>query len=293
MPHADTEQWTTLQLLEWMTDCFKKNEIESPRLISEMLLTHLFGGPRIDLYANVNRIATNAERETLRSYVKRTLEHEPVQFIVGKTWFNGMEFLVDDSTLIPRTCTETIVEQALHFAKKTNSSPVRIADIGTGTGCIAITIAVHLKDVEMIATDISSQALSLAEKNAKRQGVQHQITFREGDGLGPITSLPPFDIICSNPPYIPDEEMNSLDPNVAMWEPKLALSGGRDGLDIIRPLLEQSGDCLAQSGVLLVEIASSIGNKVLELATANPAFKEAKILRDRYGDDRFLRAIKC
>jgi len=276
-----------------MTDCFKKNEIESPRLISEMLLTHLFGGPRIDLYANVNRIATNAERETLRSYVKRTLEHEPVQFIVGKTWFNGMEFLVDDSTLIPRTCTETIVEQALHFAKQTDSSPVRIADIGTGTGCIAITIAVHLKDVEMIATDISSQALSLAEKNAKRQGVQHQITFREGDGLGPITSLPPFDIICSNPPYIPDEEMNSLDPNVAMWEPKLALSGGRDGLDIIRPLLEQSGDCLAQSGVLLVEIASSIGNKVLELATANPAFKEAKILRDRYGDDRFLRAIKC
>jgi len=276
-----------------MTDCFKKNEIESPRLISEMLLTHLFGGPRIDLYANVNRIATNAERETLRSYVKRTLEHEPVQFIVGKTWFNGMEFLVDDSTLIPRTCTETIVEQALHFAKQTNSSPVRIADIGTGTGCIAITIAVHLKDVEMIATDISSQALSLAEKNAKRQGVQHQITFREGDGLGPITSLPPFDIICSNPPYIPDEEMNSLDPNVAMWEPKLALSGGRDGLDIIRPLLEQSGDCLAQSGVLLIEIASSIRNKVLELATANPAFKEAKILRDRYGDDRFLRAIKC
>jgi len=276
-----------------MTDCFKKNKIESPRLISEMLLTHLFGGPRIDLYANVNRIATNAERETLRSYVKRTLEHEPVQFIVGKTWFNGMEFLVDDSTLIPRTCTETIVEQALHFAKQTDSSPVRIADIGTGTGCIAITIAVHLKDVEMIATDISSQALSLAEKNAKRQGVQHQVTFREGDGLGPITSLPPFDIICSNPPYIPDEEMNSLDPNVAMWEPKLALSGGRDGLDIIRPLLEQSGDCLAQSGVLLVEIASSIRNKVLELATANPAFKEAKILRDRYGDDRFLRAIKC
>jgi release factor glutamine methyltransferase len=87
--------------------------------------------------------------------------------------------------------------------------------------------------------------------------------------------------------------MNSLDPNVAMWEPKLALSGGRDGLDIIRPLLEQSGDCLAQSGVLLIEIASSIRNKVLELATANPAFKEAKILRDRYGDDRFLRAIKC
>jgi release factor glutamine methyltransferase len=276
-----------------MTDCFKKNEIESPRLISEMLLTHLFGGPRIDLYANVNRIATNAERETLRSYVKRTLEHEPVQFIVGKTWFNGMEFLVDDSTLIPRTCTETIVEQALHFAQQTDSSPVRIADIGTGTGCIAITIAVHLKDVEMIATDISSQALSLAEKNAKIQGVQDKITFREGDGLGPITSLPPFDIICSNPPYIPDEEMNSLDPNVAMWEPKLALSGGRDGLDIIRPLLEQSGDCLAQSGVLLIEIASSIRNKVLELATANPAFKEAKILRDRYGDDRFLRAIKC
>jgi release factor glutamine methyltransferase len=170
---------------------------------------------------------------------------------------------------------------------------VRIADIGTGTGCIAITIAVHLKDVEIIATDISSEALSLAEKNAKSHGVQHQITFIEGDGLGAITSLPPFDIICSNPPYIPDKEMDTLDPNVAKWEPKLALSGGKDGLDIIRPLLEQSGDYLTQNGVLLVEIASSIRDKVLELATENPAFKEAKILRDRYGDDRFLRAIKC
>jgi release factor glutamine methyltransferase len=293
VPQADTEQWTTLKLLEWMTDCFEKNEIESPRLISEMLLTHLFGGHRIDLYANVTRVATDAERETLRSYVKRTLEHEPVQFIVGKTWFNGMEFLVNDSTLIPRTCTETVVEQALHYAKQTESSPVRIADIGTGTGCIAITIAVHLKDIEIIATDISSEALSLAEKNAKSHGVQHQITFIEGDGLGAITSLPPFDIICSNPPYIPDEEMDTLDPNVAKWEPKLALSGGKDGLDIIRPLLEQSGDYLTQNGVLLVEIASSIRDKVLELATENPAFKETKILRDRYGDDRFLRAIKC
>tara|TARA_B100000959_G_C14937967_1_gene606550 strand:+ start:635 stop:1516 length:882 start_codon:yes stop_codon:yes gene_type:complete len=293
VPETNTEQWTTRRLLSWLTERFESNEIESPRLISEMLLTHVLGGQRIDLYANVDRIATDAERETLRSFVKRTLEHEPVQYIVGNTWFYGMEFHVDSSTLIPRTCTEAIVEQTLHYAALSASSPTLIADIGTGTGCIAITIAANLDDCEIVASDISKDAIQLAEKNANKHGVQNRISFLEGDGLNPHASLPPFDIICSNPPYIPDSEMTALDPNVGKWEPKLALSGGKDGLDVLKPLIENASKSLVQGGVLLLEIASSTKDTCLELAKLNPALQEPTILRDRFGDDRFLRAIKC
>ena len=293
MASTNTEQWTTRKLLDWMTNHFQEHAIESPRLISEMLLTHLFGGQRIDLYANVNRIATDDERETLRSYIKRTLEHEPVQYIVGKTWFYGIEFSVNSSTLIPRTCTETIVEQAMQFAPKFETIPVRIADIGTGSGCIAITIAANSTGVELVATDISTEALTLAKLNAKSNGVDGIISFLEGSLTEPLSTLQPFEIICSNPPYIPENEMKQLDKNVGEWEPILALSGGQDGLKYIRPLLENTPECLVKDGVLLIEIATSIKSEVLALAQANPHFKDTKILRDRYGDDRFLRATKC
>ncbi len=274
-----------------MTQRFESNQIDSPRLISEMLLTHVFGGERIDLYANVDRIATDGELADLRSFVKRTLNHEPVQYIVGSTWFYGLQFDVNSSTLIPRTCTETIVDQAMQFADQ-SQSPTHIADIGTGSGCIAITIATQRKNVQIVATDIAKDALELAQQNATKHSVQDRITFIQGDGCDPISTLQPFNIICSNPPYIPDAEIASLDPNVGKWEPNLALSGGPDGLSVLAPLVENCPQYLADGGVLLLEIASSIKGAVLELARANPALKETKILRDRFGDDRFIRAVK-
>ncbi len=291
MSQTNTDQWTTRALLAWMTKHFEDNAIESPRLISEMLLTHLFGGERIDLYANVDRIATDDERTALRDFVKRTLNHEPVQYIVGKAWFYGMEFHVNSSTLIPRSCTEVLVEQALQHAPQFTTDTLRIADIGTGSGCIAVTIAKNL-DATIVATDISQDALELAERNAIQHGVSEKIQFVKGDGVAPIESAECFHILCSNPPYIPDAEMATLDKNVGEWEPKLALSGGEDGLGIIRPLLEKAPNLLVEGGILVVEIASSIRNDVLDLALANPLLKDPKILRDQSGDDRFLRAIR-
>ena len=274
-----------------MSKHFENHAIDSPRLISEMLLTHLFGGERIDLYANVDRIATDDERNTLRDYVKRTLNHEPVQYIVGKTWFYGMEFHVNSSTLIPRSCTEVLVEQALQHASQCTTDKLRIADIGTGTGCIAITIAKNLA-ATIIATDISQEALDLAERNAIQHGVAEQIQFVKGDGIAPIEAQECFHILCSNPPYIPDAEMATLDKNVGEWEPKLALAGGEDGLEVIRPLLEKAPNLLVEGGILVVELASSIRDDALRLARETPLLKNPKILRDQFGDDRFLRAIK-
>ncbi len=291
MSQAETTRWTTRSLLTWMESRFEEHEIDSPRLISEMLLTHVFGGQRIDLYANIDRHATDDERELLRSYVKRTLEHEPVQYIVGKAWFNGIELAVNSSTLIPRTCTETLVDQCLQRCN-TYKKSLRIADIGTGSGCIAISIALHAPSSSIIATDISDVALSLAQNNAKTHGVEKKISFIQGDGASPLQILPTFDIICSNPPYIPNAEMEKLDRNVKEWEPKLALMGGKKGLLIIEPLLEHAPACLNTGGLLLLEIATSIKNQVLALAKSNPSLQNVKILRDRFGDDRFLSAVK-
>jgi len=275
-----------------MTTRFEENTIESPRLISEMLLSHLLGGQRIDLYANADRQSTEQERETLRALVKRALDHEPVQYIVGRSWFNGLEFAVNASTLIPRTCTETIVEQCVQFCTSdSSSSPKRIADIGTGSGCIAISIAANTSG-SIFATDISTDALALAKENAQTHGVQDNITFLLGDGVTPLLDLEPFDYICSNPPYIPEHEMQELAPNVKEWEPKLALSGGKTGLDVIEPLLTDAPNCLHTGGVLLIEIATSIRENVLELARVNSSLCAPTILRDRFGEDRFLRVTK-
>lgn len=277
-----------------MSERFEKHNIDSPRLISEMLLSHVLDGQRIDLYAHVDRIASDDELVSLRSFVKRTLDNEPVQFIVGKVWFLGAEFNVNPSTLIPRTCTETIVEQTVRHCRTfhTSDATIRIADIGTGGGCIAITLANTLPNCEITATDVSEDALALALENAKLHGVDDRITFVHGDGTLPLQPLEPFDVICSNPPYIPDHEFDSLDPNVRDWEPRIALSGGQDGLKVIRPLIETAPDFLLSNGLLLIEIATSVKNQVLQLAQSSSSLSDETILKDQFGDDRFLRANK-
>jgi release factor glutamine methyltransferase len=213
---------------------------------------------------------------------------------VGKVWFFGAEFNVNQSTLVPRTCTETIIEQTVrHCETETQTDGTfRIADIGTGSGCIAITLATTLPNCQITATDISEDALSLAQDNARLHGVEDQITFVLGDCTSPLQSLEPFDAICSNPPYIPDREFSTLDPNVRDWEPRIALSGGLDGLQVIRPLVETAPDCLVSNGMLIIEIATSIKDQVLKLAQTSSALKNESILKDQFGDDRFLKSTK-
>jgi release factor glutamine methyltransferase len=273
-----------------MAEQFTSKEIENPRLIAEMLLTHVLGGKRIDLYADANRTATDDERATLREFVQRAMKHEPVQYIVGNAWFFGTEFQVNASTMIPRSCTERLVEQVITHCHEKAPSP-RIADIGTGSGCIAVTLATHVPDAKITATDISPDALELAKVNASVQNVETQITFLEGDGSTPLLDLDPFDVVCSNPPYIPDDEMSQLAPNVVDWEPTSALSGGKNGLDLISTIISNAPKILKPRGLLIIELASSTRDEALELAITEEDLVDAKIIRDAFGDDRFLRAI--
>jgi release factor glutamine methyltransferase len=273
-----------------MAEQFASREIENPRLISEMLLTHVLGGKRIDLYADANRTATDEERASLRALVQRAMKHEPVQYIVGNAWFFGTEFQVNSSTMIPRSCTERLVEQVITHCQENAPSP-RIADIGTGSGCIAVTLATHVPEAKITATDISPDALELAKVNASVQKVETQITFLEGDGSTPLLDLDPFDVVCSNPPYIPDDEMSQLAPNVVDWEPTSALSGGKNGLDLISTIISNAPKILKPRGLLIIELASSTRDEALELAITEEDLVDAKIIRDAFGDDRFLRAI--
>jgi len=166
----------------------------------------------------------------------------------------------------------------------------QIADIGTGSGCIGITIATQLPQASMTATDIEPTALQLAKRNAARLNVESQMTFLEGDGFAPLQGCR-FDVVCSNPPYVPTHEMETLAPNVRDWEPKSALSGGDDGLNLIRPMIHDAHLHLNSNGCLLIEIASSIKDAVLDLANHERTLRDVKILRDQHGDDRFLRAF--
>lgn len=292
MSETQITKWTTRLLLDWMTEQFTVTKIENPRLIGEMLLTYVLGGARIDLYAHADRVATDAERNTLRELVQRAMKHEPVQYIVGTAWFFGIEFQVNSSTLIPRTCTERLVEQVIAHCNPSTESSFHIAEIGTGSGCIAITLARNMEHARIVATDISNEALELAQANTAIQKVETQISFLQGDGVDPLLDLGLFDVVCSNPPYIPDCEMTQLAANVLDWEPKLALSGGKDGMDVISQIITKAPRILKPNGLLIIEIATSTMNQALALVQDEPSFEEAKIIRDAFGDERFLRAIR-
>jgi release factor glutamine methyltransferase len=294
-PGAPTH-WTTASLLTWMGDAFAKASVDSPRLIAEMLLSHILACDRIRLYTQADRPATPDERERLRALVSRALRHEPVQYLVGEAWFYGAPFLADRRALIPRPSTGTLVDAALAWAKPRDpATPLRIADIGTGTGCIPITLLRRLPHSAAIATDISPDALDLARANADRHAVAPRIEFLCGDLLDPIASRGPFDAIVSNPPYIPDHEWPDVAPNVKDHEPESALRAGPDGLRFVAPLIDRAPSLLTPrggGGLLAIEIAACTADAVLDLARKHPLLADAAIHPDSDGLPRVLTALR-
>lgn len=283
------EIWTTASLLTWLGEAFSKAGIDSPRLIAEMLMAHVLRCDRLRLYTEADRPATADERDRLRALVARALRHEPVQYLVGEGWFYGMPFTVDRRVLIPRPSTATIVDAFLTWARaRPAEAPIRFADIGTGSGCLAITILKQLPNSRAVATDISGDAIAVATANAARHRVADRIEFREGDLLTPLGSGAPFDAVVSNPPYIPDHEWDAVEPNVKDHEPTTALRAGPDGLQFVRPLIAQAPALLAPSGLLAIEIAESTADAVLTLAHANTLLTDHAIHCDEDGLKRVL-----
>ncbi|MHC5113877.1 MAG: peptide chain release factor N(5)-glutamine methyltransferase [Planctomycetota bacterium] len=287
------QDWTTRRLLAWMTDRFTEREVDAPRIVAEMLLAHVLGCERLRLYMEVDRPASPAELAELKALVKRADAHEPVQYLVGRTSFFTHELAVDGSTMIPQPCTEDLVEAVLAWSREPGrEGPLRIADVGTGSGCIAIALLRALPDATVLATDIVPAALDLARRNAKDVGVEDRIELVEGDGLAPLVAAGgAFDVICSNPPYIGDDEWDGgqVQRSVREHVPATALRGGADGLDVIRPIIAGVGALLAPGGLLAMEIGHAQRDAVLELARA-AGLRDPRVLKDHEDHWRVLLA---
>lgn len=296
--------WTTRALLAWMIDAFTKKGLDSPRLMAELLVSHVIGCDRIRLYMDADRPASPLEREQLRDLVGRALKHEPVQYLVGEGWFFGLPFYVDKNTLIPRPATETIVEQVLLHARAEpgfggkSGEGVRFADIGTGSGAIAVALLKNLPQSLGVATDISEAALAIAKKNAERHKVADRLELLQGDLVQPLAQHPAgtgrdLHYIVSNPPYIPDSEWNApemVDRNVRDFEPESALRGGPDGLTFLQPIVRDAPEQLRRGGLLILETAAATAKSVAELMRAHAliAPDSVRVVRDFEGYDRVV-----
>lgn len=283
---AIPESWTVARLLEWTTGRFKERGIDSPRLEAEILLACALGIRRIDLYVRHDQIVDDAGRARFRDMVRRRQEGCPTAHIVGKKEFYSLDFAVSPATLIPRPDTELLVDEALRQAKPL-TDPL-IADIGTGTGCVAVALAHRLPKARIVAVDISPEALETARGNATRLGVADRVDFRLGDLLAPLAGLRP-DLIVSNPPYIPTNDIAGLDPGVRDHEPALALDGGPDGLRVIERLAEQALSLLAPGGRLLVEIGAGQEEGARGVLT-RAGFTVESVRKDGGGHPRVVRA---
>ncbi len=288
-----------------MGDAFTKAGLDAPRLMGEILLAHVLGVDRLRLYTDPDRPASPLERATLRDLVARALRHEPVQYLTGEAWFFGMPFHVDRRVLIPRPSTETIVEEVLqhhrarHGPSAADGSGVLLADVCTGSGCIAIALLKRLPGARGVATDLSADALEVARINATRHGVLDRLDLAPGNLLEPVLAhpvagaLPSLDYLVANPPYIPDDEWpDKVGRNVLDHEPHPALRGGPDGLDLVRPILAGAPALLKPGGLLLVEVADARAAQALDLAKAVPGLRDARIATDLEGLPRVVIAAK-
>lgn len=289
-----TTLWTSRDLLAWIIGAFQKANVEPARLCAETLVCHVLGCDRLRLMMDQDRPASESERAQLRQLVSRALRHEPVQYLVGHWSFYGVDLKVDRRALIPRPCTECLVDIAVNHIRKSSAASdrtLRVLDMCTGTGCIAIAIAKQCPGVQVVATDVSADALSLASENAERSQVGGQVQIVQGDLFGALDTIPTemrrFDVIVSNPPYIPDAEWECVEPRVKDFEPTIALRGGADGMSLVGRLIRESGSALSASGIFAVELTPSIARLSEGLALQH-GWKSARIDTDREGFERFL-----
>ena len=261
---------------------------EAP-LEAELLVRHATGLDRAGIFAQSKDLLTPAEYHDLRRLTLRRMQGEPLPYILGEWGFFGLTFTVNPAVLIPRPETEAVVQQALAWRearRKTDDAPVIIVDVGTGSGCIAISLAAQLPDDSVIATDVSNDALQVAGENAKRNNVLDRVHLVDSDLLSAITE--PVDLIVANLPYIPDAEVPSLQPEVREYEPRIALGGGPDGLALIRRLLRQARTRLSPRGAVMLEINPPQSAALPGEARAMFPGADVRVVRDLAGMDRVV-----
>lgn len=259
---------TVLEVIQRSTDFLAKRGVESPRLQVELALAHVLRQPRLNLYLNFGRVLGEAELETVRGLVKRRGNREPLQHLLGSTSFCGYEIKVNANVLIPRPETEQLAERGWAFLQTLPPSagykPFAL-DFGTGSGCLAITLAAKCPVASVHAVDISAEALATARENTIANQVADRVVLHHGDGFAALPAALRFDLIVSNPPYIPGAEIATLEPEVRDHDPRLALDGGVDGLDFYRRLATQAAPWLRQDGCLMIEFGDGQAPALAEI----------------------------
>lgn len=248
---ADAKVWTVGDLLKWTDDYLAGKGIESPRLEAQVLLAHALGCERIQLYTRFDEVAAESVRAQFRDLVQRRIAGAPVAHLVGRKEFFTLTFAITPDVLIPRPATETLVVAALERLKLLPSP--RVLDVGTGSGCIAVSVAARHKGAAVVAVDVSAAALHVARRNAEDNGVAERVEFRRGDLFAPVAGAT-FDAVLSNPPYIATGEIGDLAKDVRDYEPRLALDGGADGFRLIERVIAAAPAHLKPGGWLFVEV---------------------------------------
>jgi len=319
----EAKRWTVKDVLLWTTSRFEERGLQTPRLDAEVLTAHALRVPRLQLYVQFDRPLLPEELASIRELVKRRQAGESVAYVVGKKEFWGLELAVDARVLVPRPDTETLVDEALTRvgrvprarprrlaeAEPETASPdtaeaspaadalapsqtarpaPRIADVGTGSGAIAIALAKERPDATVFAVDVSPDALAVARANAERLGAA--VTFLEGDLAAPLASLAPFDLIVANLPYVPAGDIAGLAPEVRA-EPALALDGGADGLALVRRLVAAAPALLTPGGALALEIGIGQATETARLCAA-AGLTDVRIVRDLGQIERVVSAVR-
>ncbi|GDX80117.1 release factor glutamine methyltransferase [Deltaproteobacteria bacterium] len=272
-----------VELLTATTDFFRSRGIPSPRLDAELLIGHALGLNRVGVYLNFDRPIRDEELEPIRVMVRRRANREPVAWILGKKEFYGRDFAVGPGILVPRPDTETLIEALL--ARLGDADPTFVADIGSGSGCIGLTLAAEKPGVRLFAVDVSEIALATTKQNVEALGLKERVAVLRGSLLEPIPASRPLDWVVSNPPYIPTLDLDGLQPEVRDHEPRIALDGGADGLDVYRRLIPAAA-ARARVGIAL-EVGAGQARAVAELVR-DAGLGEVAIVRDLGGIERVV-----
>ena len=293
MPNDDQSAappWTILKTLQWTAGYFRKHRIENPRSEAEILLAHTLDCQRIDLYLHHDKPLQTQELSRFKNLIRRRTLREPVAYIIGTKEFWSLVFEVTPDVLIPRPETEGLIEAALTHCPE--NTAVRVLELGTGSGIISVVLAHERSLWKFWATDLSSNAIEIARKNAHRHAVDDRIAFVVGHWFDAIADTARFDLIVSNPPYVVSDEISSLEPDVYQYEPTLALDGGTDGLTDIALIIQSAGRYLKPGGNLFLEIGYDQGTVVNELGQACRDYDQVVIEKDYSGHDRLVRMRK-
>jgi release factor glutamine methyltransferase len=279
------------ECLHKTTQHFNKLGIPSSRLDAELLFSQALGLKRIDLYLRFDQPLNEEDLEKCRVLVKRRSKGEPVAYISGSKDFYNQTFFVDSNVLIPRPETEMIVDLALDFFKTQRDTPLKILDLGSGSGCIGLTLLKNLEQAALVAVDISAGAVDIAKKNAQSLAVAERVQFLNQDAKDLDSSLGEFDLVVANPPYIA-ENSPDVQSGVRNFEPHLALYSGVDGLNHLRDWSKVASLLTKSKGLALFEIGADQRQNAENIFTATKSFSKIEVLKDLAGLDRIVRAVK-